>query len=107
MRIAELAASPSTSGGRLSGWPSGPTYPRSYISFCSRNTSSPFSACTVGIAPSSLHRANELTRVSSSHMIAFLYAMKCLNELTPCSRVRVPMSACTVSSHHVTATWKE
>ena len=82
-------------------------YPRSYISFCSRNTSSPFSACTVGIAPSSLHRAKEFTSVSSSHMIAFLYAMKCLNEFTPCSLVSVPMSSDTLSSHHVTATWKE
>jgi hypothetical protein len=40
-------------------------------------------------------------------MMAFLYAMKCLKLLTPCSFVSAPMSACTVSSHQVIATWKE
>ncbi len=43
-------------------------------------------------------------RISSSTMIAFLYAMKCLKELTPCSCTSLPISSLTESSHHVTAT---
>ncbi|MCI0467738.1 MAG: CRISPR-associated endonuclease Cas2 [Beijerinckiaceae bacterium] len=41
---AKTEASPSTSGGRDSGWPSGPVMPRFNISCCRWNTSSPFSA---------------------------------------------------------------
>ncbi len=104
MRIARFAASPSTSGGRDSGCASGPVIPRASSAFCSWNTSSPFSACTVGSAPSSSERVKLFTRISSSAMIAFLYAMKCLKLDTPCSRTSVPMSRCTLSSHHVTAT---
>jgi len=40
--------------------------------FCSWNTSSPFSACTVGSAPSSSARLKLFTSTSSSAMIAFL-----------------------------------
>jgi hypothetical protein len=106
MRMARFAASPSTDGGRDIGCPAGPVTPAA-TSWCwSRNTSSPFSACTVGSAPSSRQRENEFTSVSSSHMMAFLYAMKCLKLCTPCSCASVPMSACTLSSHQVTATWK-
>jgi hypothetical protein len=78
---------------RESGWPSGPVMPRSKISFCRRKTSSPFSACTVQSAPSSRARMKDETRISSSAMIAPLYAMKCLNELTPWSFTSVPMSS--------------
>jgi len=72
MAMARLAASPSTIGGRDSGWPSGPVMPILATSFCSRKTSSPFSACTVGMAPNSRARLKLFTRVSSSHMMAFL-----------------------------------
>jgi len=78
--------------------------PLAFISCCRRKTSSPFSAWTVGIAPSSSARRKLFTSVSSSAMMAFLYAMKCLKLLTPSSCTRVPMSARTDSSHHVIAT---
>jgi hypothetical protein len=42
MAIARFAASPSTIGGRDSGWPSGPVIPIFTTSFCRRKTSSPF-----------------------------------------------------------------
>ena len=65
--MARLAASPSTSGGRESGWPSGPVMPI-LRSFCCRcQTSSPFSACTVGMAPSSRQREKLATSCSSLH----------------------------------------
>ena len=70
MRIARLAASPSTSGGRDSGCPSGPVIPIPKISSCSRATSSPFSACTVHSAPRSRARVKLFTRISSSAMMA-------------------------------------
>jgi hypothetical protein len=59
------------------------------------------------MAPSDNASEKLCTSVSSSHMMAFLYAMKCLKLLTPCSRTSVPMSSRTVSSHQVMATWKE
>jgi hypothetical protein len=80
--------------------------PLSKIACWSRYTSSPFSACTVHKAPSSRARVKLFTSTSSSHMIAFLYAMKCLKLFTPCSAQSVPMSAFTLSSHQVMATWK-
>ena len=49
-----------------------PQEPILATSCCSRYTSSPFSACTVGMAPSSNARLKLFTRVSSSHMMAFL-----------------------------------
>ena len=55
-----LVASPSTSGGREYACPSGPVTPRAISASCIRATTSPFSACTTGMAPRWAQRANEL-----------------------------------------------
>ena len=49
-----------------------PLMPASTSFFCIWKTSSPFSACTVGNAPSSRARLKLFTSTSSSAMIAFL-----------------------------------
>ena len=49
---ARFVASPSRLLGRDTGWYSGPSFPPATSSFCSANTASPFSACTVTMAPS-------------------------------------------------------
>mmetsp|Transcript_22930 Transcript_22930/g.58545 ORF Transcript_22930/g.58545 Transcript_22930/m.58545 type:complete len:227 (-) Transcript_22930:524-1204(-) len=105
--MARPVASPSTTAGRDSGWPSGPVTPiSSYTYRCPYATASPFSACTMGSAPSSLQRARPSSSSSSLTCSAPLYAMKNLNELTPCSASR-PMSADVFLFQRVTAMWKE
>ncbi|MNL75941.1 hypothetical protein D3C87_2018250 [compost metagenome] len=67
--IARLVASPSTSAGREYAWASGPLLP-SAISFAViAATTSPFSACTSGRAPSSAQREKE-ANISSSFTIS-------------------------------------
>ena len=71
-----------------------------------RNTRSPFSACTMQMAPRSRACVKLAISVASSTMMAFLYAMKCLKLFTPCSWQSMAISFATCSPHHVTAMWK-
>ena len=61
MRMARLVASPSTSGGRDAGCPSGPVMPLSKICCCRCEMISPFSAWMVAMQPSSAQLEKELT----------------------------------------------
>ena len=106
MAIARFAASASTAGGRDNGWASGPVMP--FWQELLLQLEHELAVFRVhGRHGAQFQRARKLfIRISSSAMMAFLYAMKCLKLFTPCSRTSVPMSACTLSSHQVTATWK-
>src|SRR3546814_1895109 len=76
----------STAGGRDSGWPSGPVMPCFSSSCCRWNTSSPFSACTVQMAPSSRARRKLFTSRSEEHtselqsLMRISYAVFCLKK---------------------------
>ena len=104
MRMARLAASPSTCGGRDSGCASGPVEALGRSFCCRWKTSSPFSACTVGTAPSSRQRSKLATRVSSAAMMAFLYH-EVFEAVHPSCHQLAHFRA-TSSLHQVMATWK-
>ena len=67
--MARLAASPSTSGGREKACASGPLLPSAISLACRWATTSPFSACTSGMAPRSAQRWND-EYISSSPIIS-------------------------------------
>ena len=70
MRMARLVASPSTSGGRDCGWPSGPVTPALSSSCCIIQTRLPSSQWTVQSAPRSRARAKLCIIFSASSMIS-------------------------------------